>query len=160
MKKAILMTGAFIMLMTTMALGVVGGDRFVQSVNNEIYNGKRTGQLTNSEARTLRNQLIQYEDKLWEYSSYGDLTRREEKLLNRLEDSLVERLEDLKYNRVTVRSERYQPQRGGYYGTTSRPGTYYGTATSRRRPRTTTTRTRPRTSNRGGTYCPPPRRNW
>ena len=93
------------MLMTTMALGVVGGDRFVQSINEEIYNGKRTGQLTNTEVRTLRNQLYQYEDILWQYSGYGDLTRQEKRQLIKLEDRLVEHLEDLKYNRVTVRSE-------------------------------------------------------
>jgi len=69
------MTGAFIMLATTMALSAVGGDRFVQSVKNEIYNGTRTGQLTNYEARTLRNQLNRYEDKLWEYSGYGNLLK-------------------------------------------------------------------------------------
>ena len=157
------MTGAFIMLMTTMAISAVGGDRFVQSIKNEIYTGTRTGQLTYTEARSLRNQLDQYQDKLWQYSSYGNLTRQEERQLNRLEDRLVECVEDLKYNRATVRSERYQTPRGGYYNDTTRPGTYYGTATSTRRPRTTTrtrTTSRPRTTNRGGTYCPPPRRNW
>jgi len=159
MKKAILMTGALIMLTTTMAISAVGGDRFVQSIKNEIYNGTRTGQLTYNESRTLQRQLNQYEDKLWEYSSYGNLTRKEERLLNRLEDRMIETLDDLKYNRVTVRSERYQTQRGGSYYGTSRPRTYYGAATSTRRTRTTTTR-RARTGNRGGSYCPPPRRNW
>ena len=160
MKKAIMMTLAFIMLMTTMALSAVGGNRFVQSIKNEIYDGTRTGQLTFTEARILRNQLNQYEDKLWQYSDYGDLTRQEERQLIKLEDRLVDRLDDLKYNRVTVRSERYQTQRRGSYYGTNQPGTYYGTATTTRRPRTTTTRSRPRTTNRGGTYCPPPRRNW
>jgi len=160
MKKANLMTGALIMLMTTMAFGTDGGDRFVQLIQNQIYNGTRTGQLTFNEARSLSDQLNQYEAKLWQFSRYGNITRQEERQLVKLEDRLLERLDVLKFNKVTARSVRYQNQRGGnYYGYTS-PGTYYGTSTTARRPRPTASTSRPRGTNRGGSYCPPPRRNW
>ena len=153
MKKAMLLTGALLMLMTTFALGSVESDRFVNSVQEEIYRSSRTGDLTRNEVRVLRNLLLNYEDKVWQYSGYGAISRQEKRQLIRMEDHILEKLEELTFNRVTVRSQRYnRPTTGVYYGNT-RP--YY---TPRRSPATSRRPTTTRAPRRGGgTYCPPPR---
>jgi len=144
------------MLMTTIALGSVESDRFVNSIQEEIYRGSRTGDLTRNEVRVMRNLLLDYEDKVWQYTAYGALSRNERKQLNRMEDRILHRLEDLTFNRVTVRSQRYTQPTSIYYGNTRPYYTPTRSTTVTRRPATSTRRNPPRRG--GGTYCPPPRR--
>lgn len=156
MKKAILLTGAILLLMTTIAMGAVNSDRFVKSIEREIYNGIRTGDLTTNEVRTLENLLFDYEDEVWQLSGYGALTRQEERRLFKMQDRIVDRVNDLMYNRVTARTQRFQrPTVGIYYGNTRFGNNGRYNPRSRRATSTRTTRT----NRGGGTYCPPPRRN-
>lgn len=146
MKKAMLLTGALLTLMTTVTMGTVESDRFVNSIEKQIYRNANTGELTQNEVRVLNNLLYEYQNKVYQYGAYNRLTKQEQKRLYLMEERIVERLEQLTYNRVTVQSQRYSsPNVAVYYGNRS---PYYTTR------RATTTR---RTTARRGTYCPPTR---
>ena len=158
MKKVIMLAVGIMVMCVTNISAAVNGQRFINTIEDEIYRGIRTGQLTNGEVRTLQRQLYQYEEKLWQFND-GRISRQEQKLLRRMEQRLLSSLEDLRFNAVTASN---QTRRGrwnqGFDNGRNRPGAYYDVNRTPTRSRATATR---RTPNRGGAYCPPSgRRNW
>lgn len=144
MKKAIMLTVSFFLLTITATFGASDRQEFLNDINDEIYEGILSGDLTKREVKAIRKSIRNYQYKVWELADFGRISRNEERALQRLERDLLADLETLLYNRETARRSTYPRTNREYYGQGNRP-TSYGNRS-------------PRRSN--GTYCPPPRRRW
>lgn len=136
MKKMI-----FLMLIGTLftassVFAYSAAERFLEDVNDEIFEGIQSGDLTRNEVKQLRRDLIEYQWTIWAADENGRITRNEKRQLESMERRLVDKLDAFLYNRNRANRNIRQPR----YRNDRTPNR----AQARR--------------NSGSVYCPPPRR--